>query len=167
MIALLDVHYFEDAARAACVVADPGAAVAASEHTRLVSPVAPYEPGAFYRRELPCLLAVLEEVDWRSLDALVVDGYVWLDRDGRPGLGAHLWEALGEEIPVLGVAKNAYGAADFAAEVLRGESERPLYVTAAGWPQATAAEMIAAMHGPYRIPTLLRRVDTLCRAGAG
>jgi deoxyribonuclease V len=57
-----------------------------------IASVAPHLPGQLFRLELPCLLAVL------ALDPLpecvVVDGYVWLDGEGRPGLGAHLWEAI-------------------------------------------------------------------------
>ena len=41
--------------------------------------VAEYEPGAFYRRELPCLLGVLSKGP--RADVVVVDGYVWLGAD--------------------------------------------------------------------------------------
>jgi deoxyribonuclease V len=47
--------------------------------------------------------------------------------------------------------------------VLRGGSARPLYVTAAGLSADEAARRVRDMHGPYRIPTLLKRVDQLCR----
>jgi len=47
--------------------------------------------------------------------------------------------------------------------VLRGDSRRPLYVTAAGLDPAAAALHVRSMHGPFRIPTLLKRVDQLCR----
>ena len=122
----------------------------------------PYAPGAFYERELPCLLAVLGKVGG-SLDVVVIDGYVWLSGDGRPGLGAHLHKELGGETAVVGVAKSSFDGAAFAEAVLRGKSARPLFVTAAGIPAPTAADWIRAMHGPHRIPTLLKRVDRLCR----
>jgi deoxyribonuclease V len=48
--------------------------------------------------------------------------------------------------------------------VLRGASTKPLLITAAGMPEAQAAEHVREMHGAFRIPTLLRRVDQLCRA---
>jgi hypothetical protein len=48
--------------------------------------VAPYQPGRFCLRELPPLRAVLDGLT--SMGLLVVDGYVDLDPDGRPGLGA-------------------------------------------------------------------------------
>ena len=47
-----------------------------------IDKVAPYEPGAFYKRELPCLMRLLDEVD-RALEAVVVDGYVTLGPDQR------------------------------------------------------------------------------------
>jgi deoxyribonuclease V len=124
--------------------------------------VAPYEPGAFYKRELPCLLEVLGLAPG-PLDAVIVDGYVWLSRDGRPGLGARLFEALGGRTAVVGVAKTSFAGADFAAPVQRGASARPLYVTAAGMDANEAADRVREMAGAHRIPELLKRVDRLCR----
>jgi deoxyribonuclease V len=47
--------------------------------------------------------------------------------------------------------------------VHRGGARKPLYVTAAGLPVAEAAELVAEMAGPYRMPDALRRVDRLSR----
>ncbi len=126
------------------------------------SGVAPYEPGAFYRRELPCLLGVLREGP--QADLVVVDGYVTLG-PGHPGLGAHLHEALERKVPVIGVAKTRYHSATDAIEVRRGQSEAPLFVTAIGIEASVAAAEVLRMHGPYRVPTLLRNVDQLARHG--
>jgi deoxyribonuclease V len=161
MIAFVDVDYRDAGAVAACVLARAWAdECPAAELVEPIAHVEPYEPGRFYRRELPCLLAVLGRVT-DPLAAVVVDGYIWLG-DGRPGLGAHLYDALGRAVPVVGVAKTRFAPAD-AVEVARNGSRRPLFVTAAGLPAAEAARHVAAMPGPYRIPTLLRRVDQLCR----
>ncbi|HYH68074.1 MAG TPA: endonuclease V [Urbifossiella sp.] len=119
--------------------------------------VADYEPGSFYRRELPCLLGVLA-LGPRP-DVVVVDGYVWLAGD-VPGLGAHLHAALGGV--VVGVAKTRFASAA-AVEVCRGASRSPLFVTAAGAAAEVVAAWVAKMHGPYRVPTLLKRVDALAR----
>ena len=81
----------------------------------------------------------------------------------RPGLGAHLYEALNREVPVIGVAKTAYVTTGPLWPVLRGKSLRPLFVGAAGMDAATAAEHIRRMHGASRTPTMLNRVDRLCR----
>jgi deoxyribonuclease V len=157
-IAALDVGYQADAARAAGVVFSYWTDEAPDEeHVVDVAGVAPYEPGAFYRRELPCLLAVVAVLT--PVDLVIVDGFVDLAPD-RPGLGRHLHEALG--VPVIGVAKTRFRGA-VARSVLRGESARPLYVTAAGVPLEAAARSVGGMYGPHRIPTLLGRVDALSR----
>ena len=138
-----------------------GWSAAASECEAVASfaEVADYEPGAFYRRELPCLLGVLARGP--RADIVVVDGYVWLG-GGAPGLGAHLHAALGGV--VVGVAKTRFAGATDAVAVCRGGSRDPLYVSAEGMTAAEAAASVAAMHGPYRIPTLLKQVDMLARS---
>ncbi|HEY5951136.1 MAG TPA: endonuclease V [Kofleriaceae bacterium] len=129
------------------------------------APPAPYEPGRFYLRELPHLRSVLALLSPRDpaapIEAIIVDGYVWLGAD--KGLGAHLYDALGATIPVIGVAKTQFASAT-AIEVIRGQSARPLYVTAVGIDAAIASQHVLAMHGEHRIPTLLKRVDSLARA---
>jgi len=161
------VAYDQDTAFAACVLAAEWTSSSALHtHVAHKEGVAAYVPGRFYERELPCIDAVLSEVR-APLGVVVVDGYVWLDDRGRRGLGAHLFDALGGRVPVVGVAKTAFRGAAFALQVLRGGSTRPLHVTAIGMDPAAAAERVAAMHGPHRIPTLLREVDRLCRAGVG
>jgi deoxyribonuclease V len=40
-----------------------------------------------------------------------------------------------------------------------------LYITAEGIELETAKEYIHAMQGDFRLPTLLKRVDQLCRQG--
>ncbi len=163
VIACVDVDYRTDHAAAACVLLrDWTDAKPSAELVARIDEVAEYEPGAFYKRELPCILAVLSRVS-DPLACVVVDGYVWLDAHRRPGLGARLHEALGGAIPVVGIAKKPFGEATFAESVLRGTSLTPLYVTAVGLDPHVAADHLRAMHGPHRIPTLLTRVDRLCR----
>jgi deoxyribonuclease V len=161
MIACLDVAYTGDVGRAACVpLKEWTDASPNEEHVAEVVGVADYEPGQFYRRELPCLLAVLGRLAVAPA-VIVIDGYVWLG-DGVPGLGGHLHSALGGTAAVIGVAKTCFLSAP-GMPVLRGSSRRPLFVTAAGIDVAEAAHHIETMHGPYRIPTALKRVDQLCR----
>ncbi len=166
MIACVDVDYREDEApahaAAACVVIERWASAdSTAEHVQRIDAIAPYVPGQLYLRELPCLLSVLEQVE-HPLTLVVVDGYALLDAHGRPGLGAHLHRALQERIPVVGVAKNFFHQSA-AIEVHRGGSTRPLYVTAVGIDPQAAAAGVAQMHGPHRHPTMLKRVDRLCR----
>lgn len=163
MLAAIDAHYEGETAAVACVTfqgwADP---IPQSEHSLLVHCVEAYIPGEFWRRELPCILAVLRLLP-SPPETVVIDGYVWLDGNGRKGLGAHLFEALGGSTAVVGVAKHSFQGADNAALVHRGGSERPLYVTAEGMPGQSAAAAVRSMHGAHRVPTLLKRVDRLCR----
>lgn len=160
-IAALDVDYRADAAVAACVLFETWSSEHVLKGYTVSAPAAAgYTPGAFYARELPCLLAALGRCPERP-EVVIVDGHVWLGRE-RPGLGAHLHAALGGTTPVVGVAKNPFRGAP-AHEVLRGGSRRPLFVTAIGIDAAEAAAQVAAMHGAHRVPTLLRMVDQLCR----
>jgi deoxyribonuclease V len=167
MIACVDVYYGKEMASVSCILIDrwtdesPVFIV-----TKTVDRVNPYTPGQFYLRELPCLLTVLEkaqgQIDAR-LDAIVIDGYVWLDPEGTPGLGTHLYHALGQSIPVVGVAKSPFKSNPPAQEVYRGTSKKPLYVTSVGIPLDNAVKNIKKMHGPYRIPGILKLADRVSR----
>ena len=80
-------------------------------------------------------------------------------------MGAHLYDALGSRTPIIGVAKTHYEGSDHVArQVLRGQSQSPLFVTAIGVDVDWAAQQIELMHGNYRLPTLLKEVDYLCRS---
>ncbi len=162
MICCLDVDYREESAVTAAVLFPTWRSrEAASTLTVTSEDVAPYQPGEFYRRELPCLLAALSALE-AAPSVVLVDGFVWLPK-GRPGLGHKLWEALGGEIPVVGVAKSVYRNHHGAAAVTRGYSRKPLWVTAQGMATEDAAARIREMHGPHRLPTMIKLADTLCR----
>jgi deoxyribonuclease V len=128
---------------------------------RSATPAASYEPGQFYLREMPYLIDLVRRLPALP-DVLVVDGFVWLG-PGIPGLGARLYEALHRRVAVVGVAKRPYRDHSMAAAVVRGKSRQPLFVSAVGMELAAAAQGVARMHGPYRIPTLLKRADRLSR----
>ncbi len=165
MLACIDVDYRENEALAAALTfEDWQDAQAGGRHTLRLPEVAPYVPGHFYQRELPCLLAILEALP-RSPDLILIDGFVWLGDEKKPGLGGHLFRAIGERIPVVGVAKNPYAPAHPIREIHRGQSRKPLYVSAAGIHLDVAAENLRQMHGQHRLPTLLKAVDSLCRSG--
>jgi deoxyribonuclease V len=162
MIAALDVHYDEisKTATAAAVVFEHWEDEnPVAEYTASCACLEPYIPGEFFKRELPCLLAALGKVR-ETLSLIVIDGYVLLGN--KPGLGMRLWEALPARVPIIGVAKTRFHSAP-AVEIMRGESKSPLFITAVGVDPAEAAEGIRKMHGPFRIPTLLKRADQLAR----
>ena len=163
MIACVDVGYQDvGGAVAACVCIEKWSdRTSVLESAIEMRDVEPYEAGQFYRRELPCILAVLKKLP-DSPQVVIIDGYVWLGKQ-KPGLGSHLYEALGRRTTVIGVAKTQFVGAEPVELVTRGRSRTPLYITAAGIDVAEAARNIKAMHGPYRIPTVLKRVDRLSR----
>lgn len=168
MIACVDVQYddLHHSAKAALVLAARWTDSAPTWQSVVeVQEVAPYEPGRFFLRELPCLLKVLATSS-NVPEVIVVDGYVWLDREQRPGLGAKLFESLGEICPVIGVAKSRFHDAP-GTDVFRGNSHQPLIVSSTGIDEAIAAECVKSMHGPFRVPTLLRIVDQLARGITG
>lgn len=159
--AAVDVHYLGGSgARAALVTsADSRFSTLTGSKTALVPDPGPYRSGEFYLRELPPLRAVLK--DEPGLALIVIDGYVDLDPHGRPGLGTYVHDEFGA--PVIGVAKTRFASATHAAQVRRGRSYRPLYVTADGLSIADAAKLVSEMAGPFRIPDALRSADRLAR----
>jgi deoxyribonuclease V len=159
MLCCVDVDYQPAGVTAAAVgFTEWGAELASVEVVvRSFDAPQPYEPGAFAKRELPYLQAVLARMP--ALDAILVDAYVWLGTD-RPGLGKVLHDACG--VPVIGVAKTRFEGAT-AIDIVRGDSARPLHVTAVGIDVAVVAEHVRTMHGEFRIPTLIKRADALAR----
>lgn len=170
MIAFVDVAYELDTARVACVASERWTdAKPIGSRVAHISHVAEYVPGEFYRRELPCILAVLEQFNRetsREPSVIVVDGYVWLDEHRKKGLGARLYDHFDGKIPVVGIAKTFFATASDAIEVLRGTSGRPLFVSAVGIESQVAASQVMKMHGKHRIPTILNLVDRLSKGKA-
>ncbi len=116
--------------------------------------ISDYESGAFYKRELPCILSLLSKIKLHDNDIIIVDGFVTLNNDGKMGLGGYLFEALDKKIPIIGIAKNNFSSPDDKRRaVLRGESKTPLYLTAMGIDVDDIKIKLKKMHGNYRIPT--------------
>jgi deoxyribonuclease V len=163
-IACLDAAYSNTSASAACALFPAwDAAIPAQVLTWCQGVAATYEPGLFYKRELPLLLAVVEQTK-RPPAIIIIDGYVWLDDNRRPGLGGILYKALAERIPIIGVAKTKFGDASWCVTVVRGGSRRPLFVSAVGMDAQEAARGVHRMHGAHRIPSMLQLVDREARA---
>lgn len=163
MILAVDVQYEDNSALAAGVIFPMWSSTEPNRYiTKSISGIEPYEPGAFYKRELPCILSLLEDVN-EHLEIIVVDGFVTLGKEETKGLGMYLFEALNEKTTVIGVAKKAFKDTPKACEVYRGESLNPLYVTSVGLSLEKAISGVASMHGKHRIPTLLKKADQLCR----
>jgi deoxyribonuclease V len=159
VIACVDVDYRADRVVTARVDLRAFTDETADHEHVIVSSEAPakYKPGSFYQRELPYLLEILSPLP----DIVIVDAHVWLAGDD-PGLGARLFDRI--ECPVIGVAKQPFRDQTRAIPILRGVSKQPLIITAVGIDVAEAAANVRSMHGPHRLPTLIKRADTLARA---
>ena len=164
MLLAVDVDYKDDGSAVAAGVLFQSWASATIEDTvlRTIASVQAYQPGRFFERELPCILAVADQCS-HAFEAIIIDGYVYLGDQRRDGLGAHLFRALGETTPIVGVAKSKFSETPAETEVLRGTSTRPLYVTSAGISGSVAKQNVQSMHGDHRIPTMLSAADRACR----
>jgi deoxyinosine 3'endonuclease (endonuclease V) len=166
MLAAFDTYYTGTQAKTVCVLFEQWQDTTPRQVlTDIMDDVPAYEPGAFYKRELPCILRILKQVQIATLQVIVIDGFVILDDAGKLGLGGYLYEQLECRVPVIGVAKTNFATNKVnKQEVLRGESLRPLYITALGISLSEAAAHIQAMYGEHRIPALLKHLDTLTKA---
>lgn len=165
----VDVHYFNDRAYVCGVSFSQPKQEQPDEvfYSELDVP-GEYVSGEFYKRELPCILKLLEE-HCLNPRVIIIDGFVYLDDTNRWGLGAHLSYACSQDcqdVDVIGVAKNARKEMPKEWEVIRGSSSKPLYVAASGLDNGFARDLIATMAGEYRMPTLLKMADSLCRERA-
>jgi deoxyribonuclease V len=159
----VDTHYADDTAKVAGILfKDWQDDNYVEKYVCQVSANKSYEPGNFYKRELPGIQALIKKIDIRP-EIIIIDGYVFLDGIAKPGLGKHLYNWLDEKIPVIGVAKNPFKGIKYENEITRGKSCKPLFVTCAGIDLAEAKKNISSMHGRYRMPTLLKLVDQLSR----
>ncbi len=166
MIYAFDTYYFENYANTICLAFEDWTSKHEteifSEKTDITSD---YESGAFYKRELPCILSLLNKIELKQDDIIIVDGYVTLDNDGKIGLGGYLYEALNKKNPVIGIAKNGFNSPDSQRRaVYRGESKTPLFLTSKGIDVDEIIPKVEQMHGNFRIPTLLKKLDQLTRA---
>lgn len=160
--ACFDVYYYEDYAKASCVVFQKGEEEhILSEYNVLVHDINEYIPGQFYKREMPCILKVLAEVK-ENIDFIIVDSFVWLN-ENKKGLGGYLYEALNCKTPVMGVAKTFFKDSTNYFEVYRGKSDKPLYVSSIGLELDFTAQFVKELKGEYRMPQVLKRVDQLSR----
>ncbi|WP_080779009.1 endonuclease V [Chryseobacterium phocaeense] len=166
MIYAFDTYYYEDYANTVCVAFQDWKSEQESEiFTEKTEVSSEYESGAFYKRELPCIISLLRKIELKEGDIIIVDGYVTLDNDGKIGLGGYLYKALGEKYAIVGIAKNEFASPDFQRRsVLRGESKTPLFLTAKGVDVDEILPEVEQMHGAYRIPALLKKLDQLSRA---
>lgn len=157
------VHFDGAQAQAAAVAFDAwDAPEAARTYLSRIAQVGKAPRGALDLRGLPCVMQLLREHRLEP-ELILIDGLVHLDAQETPGLGQHLFHALGGVTPVIGVSTT--GRPDLPAqfEVMREEEARPLIVTCAGVDIGAAKVRVRAMHGRKRVPTLMKLVARLAR----
>ncbi|KOP39348.1 endonuclease V [Flavobacterium sp. WLB] len=165
MILAFDTYYFNNKAKTVCLEfenwnEDKNFKV----HTEIIDNVSEYIPGEFYKRELPCIISLLNQIDLENIEAIIVDGFVYLDDDKKHGLGGRLYEKLNKQIPIIGVAKTNFASIEKDKKpLLRGDSAKPLFVTSIGIDLEEAFQKVETMSGEFRMPTLLKELDRLTK----
>jgi deoxyribonuclease V len=124
---------------------------------------APYIPGKFFLRELPCILKILEKAN-RVYKIILIDGFVFLRKPACYGLGGHLAKALDFKTVIIGIAKNYFNLAERFVEIKRGKSSKSLYVSSFKMKPEKAGSLIKEMFGSYRIPYMLKLTDRLSKS---
>lgn len=163
-VACFDSYYYDDYVKTACIVFEIGPDERIiREYCRKTVQLNAYVPGQFYKRELPGLLALYDEIV-ENVNIIIVDGFVHLG-GGEIGLGCHLFNRLKGKTPVIGVAKTFYKGVEEYISLYRGGSGKPLFITSAGMDLIDAAGLVRNLKGAHRIPDVLKRVDQLTRAG--
>ncbi len=165
MILAFDTYYFDNKAKTVCLEFNEwNESKNFKVHTEIIDNVAEYIPGEFYKRELPCIISLLNKIDLKNIEAIIVDGFVYLDDDKKYGLGGHLYEKLNKEISIIGVAKTNFASIEKDKKALfRGDSIKPLYITSIGIDLEEAFQKVENMAGEFRMPTLLKELDRLTK----
>lgn len=164
---IVTVHFEGTQATVAAAACDDwDAAEATKTYVSRIAPVDKPERGQLDLRGLPCVLQLLRE-HRLAPEIVMLDGFVHLDAAETPGLGQHLHQAFGGQVPVIGVSRKGLPGLTAQYEVLREDEAPPLWVTCAGLDLGAAKARVRAMHGRKRVPTLLKLVARLAKHEAG
>lgn len=166
MLLALDVYYREQDAKAVAILFEQWIDENILQYYEaIITELQDYIPGEFYKRELPCIIEVLKPIDLQQVEMIIIDGYVYLNNEGKPSLGHYVYEYYNQTIPVIGVAKsNFHNNQTHVRDAYRGKSKNPLYITSIGTDVNIAQSYICNMHGNYRIPHLLKLLDQLTKS---
>lgn len=164
---IASVHFHGEGASVAAVAFEEWDAREASQtFASRVAQVEKPERGKPDLRELPCLLQLLQEHKLKP-ELLLIDAPVYLDAAETPGLGKHLFDALGGQAAVIGISTKAQPGMPVQFEVFREEEARPVIVTCAGIDLGAAKVRVRNMHGKKRVPTLMKLAGRMAKEGAG
>lgn len=133
-----------------------------NEYKTTIYNVESYQPGQFYKREMPCLVTLIEKIQ-ESFDVIIIDGYVYLDKWQKAGLGKHLYDNLSVKKPIIGIAKTHFYDIPQDYAVYHGISKNPLYVTCIDFNISVSKNLVKNLQGNHRIPDIIKMVDKLTR----
>ena len=164
MILAIDVHYRETYAKAVGVLFEWKDSKPQQTIIEYINDIEDYIPGEFYKRELPCLLKIIEQVEINTLEAIIIDGYIYVDNEYGLGLGGHLYQNLNQKLSIIGVAKTSFFTnKETVIPIIRGNSKNSLFISSIGYPLQDAAKNILDMQGEYRIPSVLKELDQITK----
>ncbi len=164
MILAIDVHYKDTYAKAAGVLFSWSDDKPKGIIIEKIKEVEDYIPGQFFKRELPCLLKIIDKTSLNEIDAILIDGYVYIDDNEGFGLGGYLWSELGHSVPVIGVAKTSFlRNKGTILPINRGVSKNPLFISSIGIDLSEGASLVKNMKGDYRVPEILKAVDRITK----
>jgi deoxyribonuclease V len=164
MVLALDVHYKGHIAKAVGVLFEWEDIMPKEIIIEYVEKIEEYIPGEFYKRELPCLLKIIKKINLKAIEAIIIDGYVYIDNNFKYGLGGILWENLEQQIPIVGIAKTSFFSnKDTVKELFRGCSKKPLFISSIDYNVEKITEKIMNMSGNYRMPNILIELDRITK----
>lgn len=164
MILALDVHYKKNTAKIVGLLFNWEDLEPKEVIVDYINEVKDYISGEFYKRELPCLMRIIEKIDLKSIEIVVIDGYIYINDNYALGLGGKLYEELDKKIPVIGVAKTPFFKnKKTVEEIKRGKSKNSLYISSIGFNLEEASKKIKNMAGEFRIPNILKKLDVLTK----
>lgn len=162
----LDIHHDGQAALAAAVAFDDWAAPEATRsYTTRIAQLPKAVRGELDLRDLPCFLQLLQAHALQP-ELIVINGWVHLDALEAPGLGRHLYHALGSRTAIIGVSRTSKPDTPAQFQIIREEETRPLTITCVGIDLGAAKARLRMMHGRRRIPTLLKLVTRIAKGAA-
>ncbi len=159
-----DVKYYDNFAAIGYVIFKNHTSPIAIETGQIIHyGIEPYESGNFYKRELPCLLSALNQLELKfEFELIYIDANVWLG-ENKKGLGVYLYNQLNRKTPIIGISKTKYNNSILIKEIIRGNSENPLYISSIGIDLEIAAKMVKEMHGNFRLPNMIKLADSFSR----
>jgi deoxyribonuclease V len=159
------VHPHGDGAWAAAVAFEEwDAREATRTYTSHIEQLPKPARGELDLRDLACVMQLLREHKLEP-DTIVIDRAVHLDAADTPGLGRHLYDALGGRVAVIGLSTKAMPGLPAQFEVYREEEARPVFVTCVGVDLGAAKVRVRGMHGKRRVPTLMKLAGRLAQGG--